>query len=90
MVLGKLMGIADLAMLACISLVFFGFSPGKILMWGIFYFGIKCLIFRFDFNSWIDLGIALYAILLIIGLKLTPVYVCVLLYLGQKGLVSLA
>jgi len=89
MVFGKILGLLDLAVLACITLVFLDYSPGKILIWAIFYLVIKGIIFRWDFNSWLDMSIAVYALMLILGLKLGIVYVFVLLYMGQKGLLSL-
>ena len=89
MVLGKLLGLLDLAVLICITLVFFDRSPARIVLWAVFYLGLKFLFFKADFNSYFDLGIAFYVILLIFGLRIGIVYVFILLYLGQKGLLSL-
>lgn len=89
MVFGKILGLLDIAALVCITAVFFHFSPAKAVIWVIFYLLIKGIMFKYDFNSWFDIGIALYTLLLALGVRIGVVYAFILLYMGQKGLMSL-
>ena len=83
------MGILDLTAIVYISLLFFDKIPAKSVVWVLAYFLVKGLMFRFDFNTWIELGIGVYVLLLMIGLHMSWIYAFTLIYMGQKGLMSL-
>ena len=88
-ILGKVLGILDLAAISYITLLFFDkIGPGSVI-WVLVYLTLKGLMFKFDFNTWIEMGIGIYVILLMFGLHMSWIYAFSLIYMGQKGLMSL-
>ncbi|MFQ5474368.1 MAG: hypothetical protein ACE5DM_00895 [Candidatus Nanoarchaeia archaeon] len=85
---GKILGTLDLTSVLLILLMHFGiFLNWRILMFHVAFLVFKGVIFRDDWNSILDIAIGFYMILMVFGISTFVDWIWIM-YLGQKGLIS--
>lgn len=84
----KIMGLMDIISGVTILLFHYELIPIRFLLAAILYLAIKGIAFRGDPASFIDIGIAIYMVIMLLNPFTIPSYIAAI-YLFQKGISSL-